>query len=453
MVNGEIGMGQASSTAMGDTRPRVVIIGAGFGGINAARSLGKLPVRVTLIDRKNYHLFQPLLYQVALAVLSPGEIASPVRGILRKDENVEVLMDEVAGFDLERRRVKLKVAEEIGYDYLVVAAGATHSYFGHPEWEVLAPGLKTIEDATEIRRRVLLAFELAERETSLYGASSPLNFVVVGAGPTGVELAGAISDISKTVMRPDFRAIDPARARVVLLEGGPRVLPSYTEDLSQKAEAQLRDLGVEVHTNARVTQLAPGKVIFESQHQGAEVQSQEIQAAVTLWAAGVKASFLGKALGVPTDRSGRVSVDSELNIEGHREVFVIGDLAAFKQGAEFLPGLAPVAIQMGRHVAAMIASDLRREPRKPFHYRDKGTMATIGRRRAIAQVGRFHFSGVIAWAAWLLIHILFLIGFRNRLAVLTEWMWAYFTYERGARLITGSQELIGWEAATKAKDR
>ncbi|HEX6466137.1 MAG TPA: NAD(P)/FAD-dependent oxidoreductase, partial [Terriglobales bacterium] len=335
-------MGQASSTAAGDARPRVVIIGAGFGGINAARSLGKLPVRVTLIDRKNYHLFQPLLYQVALAVLSPGEIASPVRGILRKDENVEVLMDEVVGFDLERRRVKLKVAEEIGYDYLVVAAGATHSYFGHPEWEVLAPGLKTIEDATEIRRRVLLAFELAERETSLYGASSPLNFVVVGAGPTGVELAGAISDISKTVMRPDFRAIDPARARVVLLEGGPRVLPSYTEDLSQKAEAQLRDLGVEVHTNARVTQLVPGKVIFESQHQGAEVQSQEIQAVVTLWAAGVKASFLGKALGVPTDRSGRVSVNSELNIEGHREVFVIGDLAAFKQGAEFLPGLAPV---------------------------------------------------------------------------------------------------------------
>ncbi len=456
MVYSRGGMGQTSNAVKSDARPRVVIVGAGFGGINAARSLGKLPVQVTLIDRKNYHLFQPLLYQVALAVLSPGEIASPARGILRKYENIRVLMDEVSGFDLERRRVRLKVTEEIGYDYLIVAAGATHSYFGHQEWELLAPGLKTIEDATEIRRRVLLAFELAERETSIYGTSSPLNFVIVGAGPTGVELAGAISDISKTVMRPDFRAIDPARARVVLLEGGPRVLPSYTEDLSRKAEEQLRELGVEVHTNARVTQLAPGKVIFERGAPGSGAQSEEIEAAVTLWAAGVKASLLGKALGVETDRSGRVFVNSELNIEGHREVFVIGDLAAFKQGAEFLPGLAPVAIQMGKHVAAMIGSDLRRQPRKPFHYLDKGTMATIGRRRAIAQVGRFHFSGVVAWAAWLFIHILFLIGFRNRLAVLTEWMWAYFTYERGARLITGSQDLIGWhdppEGQSKARN-
>jgi NADH:quinone reductase (non-electrogenic) len=429
--------------AIPENWPRVVIIGAGFAGINAARALGNFPVRVTLIDRKNYHLFQPLLYQVALAVLSPGEIASPARGILRKFQNVEVLMDEALGFDLERRCVKLKETQEIGYDYLVIAAGATHSYFGHDEWAELAPGLKTIEDATEIRRRVLLAFELAERETAVHGMTAPLNFVVVGGGPTGVELAGAISDITRHVLSVEFRAIDPSRARVTLLEGGPRVLAAYTPDLSEKAEKQLRDLGVEVYTNAMVTQLSPGKVTFKNKDGGFET----INSVVTLWGAGVKASHLGKALGVETDRTGRVLVDEYANVSGHHDVFVIGDLAAFKQGDGYLAGVAPVAIQMGKYVAAAIKRDVEKLPRKRFHYLDKGTMATIGRSKAIAQIGKLHLSGFLAWAAWLFVHILFLIGFRNRLAVLAEWMWAYFTFQRGARLITGSQELIGWREA------
>jgi NADH dehydrogenase len=428
-------------------RPRVVIIGAGFGGINAARALGNQPVKVTLIDRKNYHLFQPLLYQVALAVLSPGEIASPARGILRKYKNIEVLMDEAVAFDLGRRVVKLKQTGDLQYDYLIVAAGATHSYFGHDDWEKLAPGLKTIEDATEIRRRVLLVFELAERETVFKGMSQPLNFVVVGAGPTGVELAGAISDISRHVLSKEFRAIDPARARVVLLEGGARVLAAYAPDLSQKAEDQLRSMGVEVKTDTMVTKLSPGKVTFRNKD-GSE---ETIDAAVTLWAAGVQASPLGKALGVPTDRNGRVLVDSHANIAGHPEVFILGDLAAFTQDGEFLVGVAPVAIQMGRYAASTIKRDLRNEARKPFHYLDKGTMATIGRSKAIAQIRKLHLSGFIAWAAWLFIHILFLIGFRNRVAVLLEWMWSYFTFETGARLITGSQELIGWKAAEKSQ--
>ncbi len=428
-------------------QPRVVIIGAGFGGINAARALGNQPVKVTLIDRKNYHLFQPLLYQVALAVLSPGEIASPARGILRKYQNIEVLMDEATGFDPGRRVVKLKETGELKYDYLIVAAGATHSYFGHDDWEKLAPGLKTIEDATEIRRRVLLVFELAERETVFKGMTLPLNFVVVGAGPTGVELAGAISDISRHVLSKEFRAIDPARARVVLLEGGPRVLATYASDLSQKAKEQLCSMGVEVKTDTMVTKLTPGKVTFRNKD-GSE---ETIDAAVTLWAAGVQASPLGKALGVPTDRNGRVLVDSYANIAGHPEVFILGDLAAFKQDGEFLAGVAPVAIQMGRYAASTIKRDLRNKQRKPFHYLDKGTMATIGRSKAIAQIRKLHLSGFIAWGAWLFIHILFLIGFRNRVAVLLEWMWSYFTFETGARLITGSQELIGWKAAEKSQ--
>jgi NADH:quinone reductase (non-electrogenic) len=430
-------------TAIPENWPRVVIIGAGFGGINAARALGNFPVRVTLIDRKNYHLFQPLLYQVALAVLSPGEIASPARGILRKYPNVEVLMDEAVGFDLARRRVTLKQTEQIAYDYLVIATGATHSYFGHDEWAELAPGLKTIEDATEIRRRVLLAFELAERETAVHGMTAPLNFVVVGGGPTGVELAGAIKDITRHVLQMEFRAIDPSRAQVILLEGGPRVLAAYAPDLSEKAEKQLRDLGVEVHTSAMVTQLSPGKVTYKNKD-GAFVT---IDAAVTLWGAGVKASPLGRALGVETDRTGRVVVDEFATVPGHREIFVVGDLAAFKQGNQYLAGVAPVAIQMGKYVAATIKRDVQNKPRKPFHYWDKGTMATIGRSKAIAQIGTIHLSGLIAWMAWLFVHILFLIGFRNRLAVLTEWVWAYFSFGRGARLITGSQELVGWRRA------
>lgn len=433
-------------TAIPENWPRVVIIGAGFGGINAARALGNFPVRVTLIDRKNYHLFQPLLYQVALAVLSPGEIASPARGILRKYPNVEVLMDEAVGFDLERRRVKLKQTEQITYDYLVIATGATHSYFGRDDWAELAPGLKTIEDATEIRRRVLLAFELAERETALHGMTGRLNFVVVGGGPTGVELAGAIKDITRHVLQMEFRAIDPSRAQVILLEGGPRVLTAYTRDLSEKAEKQLRDLGVEVHTSAMVTQLSPGKVTYKNK----DGEFVTIDAAVTLWGAGVKASPLGRALGVETDRTGRVLVDEFANVPGHREIFVIGDLAAFKQGNGYLAGVAPVAIQMGKYVAVIIKRDVEKKARKPFHYFDKGTMATIGRSKAIAQIGKIHLSGFIAWMAWLFVHILFLIGFRNRLAVLAEWIWAYFSFGRGARLITGSQELVGWQGAGKS---
>jgi NADH dehydrogenase len=430
--------------AIPENWPRVVIIGAGFGGINAARALGNFPVRVTLIDRKNYHLFQPLLYQVALAVLSPGEIASPARGILRKYPNVEVLMDEAVGFDLEQRYVILKETERIMYDYLVIATGATHSYFGHDEWAELAPGLKTIEDATEIRRRVLLAFELAERETAVHGMTAPLNFVVVGGGPTGVELAGAIKDITRHVLQTEFRAIDPSRAQVILLEGGPRVLAAYAPDLSEKAEKQLRDLGVEVHTSAMVTQLSQGQVTYKNKDGGFVT----IDAAVTLWGAGVKASSLGRALGAETDRTGRVLVDEFANVPGHPEIFVIGDLAAFKQGNEYLAGVAPVAIQMGKYVAAAIKRHVEKKPRKPFHYWDKGTMATIGRSKAIAQIGKIHLSGLIAWMAWLFVHILFLIGFRNRLAVLTEWVWAYFSFGRGARLITGSQELVGWHTAT-----
>lgn len=430
-------------TAIPENWPRVVIIGAGFGGINAARALGNFPVRVTLIDRKNYHLFQPLLYQVALAVLSPGEIASPARGIVRKYPNVEVLMDEAVGFDLQRRCVKLKETEQITYDYLVIATGATHSYFGHDDWAEIAPGLKTIEDATEIRRRVLLAFELAERETAVHGMTGPLNFVVVGGGPTGVELAGAIKDITRHVLQMEFRAIDPSRAQVILLEGGPRVLAAYAPDLSEKAEKQLRDLGVEVHTNAMVTQISPGKVTYKNK----DGEFVTIDAAVTLWGAGVKASPLGRALGVETDRTGRVLVDEFANVPGHREIFVVGDLAAFKQNNGYLAGVAPVAIQMGKYVATTIKRDVEKMPRKPFHYWDKGTMATIGRSKAIAQIGKIHLSGFIAWAAWLFVHILFLIGFRNRIAVLAEWVWAYFSFGRGARLITGSQELIGWREA------
>ncbi|HEX7959018.1 MAG TPA: FAD-dependent oxidoreductase, partial [Terriglobales bacterium] len=304
-----------------------------------------------------------------------------------------------------------------------------------------------IEDATEIRRRVLLAFELAERETAVHGMTAPLNFVVVGGGPTGVELAGAIKDITRHVLQTEFRAIDPSRAQVILLEGGPRVLAAYTPDLSEKAEKQLRDLGVEVHTRAMVTQLSPGQVTYKNRD-GAFVT---IDAAVTLWGAGVKASPLGRALGVETDRTGRVVVDEFANVPGHREIFVVGDLAAFKQGNQYLAGVAPVAIQMGKYVAATIKRDVQNKPRKPFHYWDKGTMATIGRSKAIAQIGKIHLSGLIAWMAWLFVHILFLIGFRNRLAVLTEWVWAYFSFGRGARLITGSQELIGWREAEAEK--
>lgn len=423
---------------MNEKRPRVVVVGAGFGGLEAARNLAKLPVQVTLIDRRNHHTFQPLLYQVATAGISPGEIAAPIRWILRSDRNVEVIMGEVVGFDRTRKTVQLADLE-IPYDYLVVAAGAQHSYFGHDEWEPLAPGLKTVEDALEIRRRILLAFELAERQT-VSGAPQPmLTFAIVGGGPTGVELAGTLAEIAHKVLQHEFRSIDPKRTRILLLEGGPRILPTYAPDLSQSAVRQLQRLGVEVRAPAMVTKIEPGAVW---------VGTERIQAVVILWAAGVAASSLGKKLGAPTDRVGRVEVSPYLTIPDDPNVFVIGDLATLKDASgNPLPGVAPVAMQEGRYVAKTIAADLRGNARKEFHYLDKGSLATIGRAAAVAQFRKLHISGYFAWLAWLFVHIFFLIGFRNRIIVLIQWAWSYFTYERGARLITGDTTLPGWQNA------
>ena len=423
----------------GSNLPRVIIIGGGFGGLNAAQALGKLPVQVTVLDRKNHHTFQPLLYQVATAGLSPGEIAAPIRGVLKKSENIRMLLGEVVGFDLERKLVKLRDGSDVAYDYLIVAAGATHSYFGHPEWEPLAPGLKTIEDATEIRRRVLLAFELAERRAAIVGKAEPVHFVIVGGGPTGVELAGTLAEIARNTLAKDFDWIDPRSTRILLIEGGKRVLPAYPEDLSASAERQLKKLGVEVMTGTVVTAIEPGYV---------KVGERTFPSTVTLWAAGVAASPLGKALGVQTDKPGRVIVTSELSVPGHPELFVIGDLANFTDAktGKPLPGVAPVAIQQGKFVAKNIAHDLRREKREDFRYRDKGTLATIGRAAAVADLGdNLHFSGFPAWFLWLFVHLMYLVGFRNRLLVLIEWAWAYLTYQRSARLITGSTQLPGWE--------
>src|SRR6266849_7566150 len=417
------------------SNPRVVIVGAGFGGLLAARTLARYPVQITLIDRQNFHTFQPLLYQVATAGLSPGEIAAPIRWIMRSRRNVEVLMSEVQDFDLSRRVVKLPDGE-IPYDYLIVASGASHAYFGHDEWEPLAPGLKTIEDALEIRRRVLLAFELAERQASSEKEQVQLNFVVVGGGPTGVELAGTLAEIARRALTNEFRTIDPRKTRIVLLEGGPRILPAYPEDLSRSAEEQLKRLGVEVHTSAMVTGIEPAAVLMGK---------TRLPAAVILWAAGVAASPLGKKLGAPVDRAGRVLVNSDLSIPGHPEIFVIGDLAALKdESGKMLPGVAPVAMQEGTATGHNIGRELRGEQRQNFHYVDKGSLATIGRAAAVAQFGKIHISGFLAWLAWLFIHIFFLIGFRNRLIVMVQWAWSYFTYERGARLITGSTNLPGW---------
>ncbi|MGA8539632.1 MAG: NAD(P)/FAD-dependent oxidoreductase, partial [Terriglobales bacterium] len=376
------------------------------------------------------------------------EIATPIRAILRARPNIEVLLEEVVDFKLEQKQVITK-DQTLDYDFLVIASGATHAYFGHEEWEPLAPGLKTIEDALEIRRRVLLAFELAERqenerqkeerqknETQTSADTSPLQFVVVGAGPTGVELAGTLAEIAHHAMNHEFRHIDPRQSRILLIEGGPRVLPAYSQELSRKAEAQLRRLGVEVQTSRMVTGIEPGAVW---------VGSEKIPSPVVLWAAGVAASPLGRKLGVPIDRAGRVLVQPDLSIPRHPEVFVIGDLAALKdENGRLLPGVAQVAIQQGKWVAETIARDLENQPRRNFHYHDRGSLATIGRAAAVAQFGKFEMSGYFAWLAWLFIHILFLVGFRNRLLVMVQWAWSYLTYERGARLITGSDELPGW---------
>jgi NADH:ubiquinone reductase (H+-translocating) len=435
----------ANAFGEGRVRRRVVVIGGGFAGINAAMGLADLPVDVTLVDRKNYHTFQPLLYQVALAVLSPADIAQPIRSILRDHSNIEVLMDEAVGFDLDQHHVRLKTGAVLMYDYLILASGSTHSYFGHEEWARFAPGLKTVEDATEIRRRVLLAFELAERQMLEHGTHPPLQFVIIGGGPTGVELAGAISDIARLYMRNNFRHIDTRQAKVTILEGSPHILGMYPEDLQKKACEQLQDLGVELRTGTVVTDVQPGYVM---------VGDERIDAVVTLWAAGVQASPLGRMLGVETDRRGCVMVDEHLNPKGHPEIFVCGDLAHFEQGGKQLPGVAQPAMQMGAYSARRIGELVGREAGsegrtlKGFHYFDKGDMATIGRKAAVAKIEwpfKAHWSGFMAWLAWLMVHIFFLIGFRNRLSVFRQWAWTYLTLQDGARLITGSQDLPGWK--------
>jgi NADH dehydrogenase len=407
----------------------VVIIGGGFGGLYAARALKREPVRITLLDRRNHHLFQPLLYQVAMAALSPGDIASPIRWILRKQRNAEVLLAEAVRIDPARRVVVLADGE-IEYDYLIVATGATHAYFGRDEWRDAAPGLKTLEDALEIRRRVLMAFERAERETDERRRTKLLTFIVVGGGPTGVEMAGALAEISRQSLARDFRHFDPTSARILLLEGGPSVLSAFPQPLQRAARTDLERLGVEVRTGALVTSVT---------RDGVQVGSDTIEASTVLWAAGVAASPLGKSLGVPLDRAGRVLVNPDLTIPGHDNVFVIGDLASLKdpEGRQ-LPGVAQVAIQMGKHAARLIVRSIGHQPYRPFRYRDLGNMATIGRASAVADFGWMTLRGYIGWLAWVFVHILNLIGFRNRLVVFVQWIWAYFSYQRAIRLITGS---------------
>lgn len=420
-----------------ESRNRVVIVGGGFAGLYAARMLGHTAVDVTLIDRRNFHLFSPLLYQVATGALSPGEIASPLRYILNRQKNTRVLMGDVVDIDVERREVIFKDSSRIAYDTVVFATGSTHSYFGHPQWAKFAPGLKTIEDATEIRARLLVAFERAEREPDAEKRRAELTFVIVGGGPTGVELAGAIAEISRDTLKKDFRSIDPAEARIFLIEGADRLLPPYPPKLSKAAEASLIRLGVQTRTGALVTGIDETGVTVK-----AGGSDMRIPATTVLWAAGVQASPLGKVLadraGLALDRAGRVPVEPDLSIAGHPEILVIGDLAAFLQDGKQLPGVAPTAIQQGRYAAKLIGNRLRNEKTKPFHYFDKGNLATIGRNAAVAQIGPLQFSGILAWLAWLFIHLLYIVVFQNRLLIAMHWAYDYFTYNRGARLITGS---------------
>lgn len=413
---------------MADPRPTVVIVGGGFGGLSAARALRDAPVDVLLVDRRNHHVFQPLLYQVATAGLSPGDISSPIRWILRKQRNIRVWLAEATRVDVDRRVLVLNDGE-VPYDYLILAPGATHAYFGHDEWHEHAPGLKTLEDALEMRRRVLLAFEQAEREQDRARQRRLLTFVVVGAGPTGVELAGALAEISRHALAHDFRAIDPESARVILVEGGPAVLPSYPSDLSAFARRALERLGVAVWTGSIVTNVEAGKVYV-----GGEV----IEAGTILWAAGVSASSLGRSLGAPTDRAGRVLVNDDLTIPGHPEVFVVGDLAALKgQDGRWLPGVAQVAIQQAAHAAANVRRAANGQAHTPFVYKNLGNLATIGRNYAVADLPRLKMTGYPAWLFWLFVHILNLVGFRNRLSVMLQWASSYMTYQRSVRLITG----------------
>jgi NADH dehydrogenase len=407
--------------------PHVVIIGAGFGGLTCAQALKRARVEITIVDRANHHLFQPLLYQVAMAGLSPADIAAPIRSILRNQKNVTVLLDEATDVDFNNQTVELRDSK-LKYDYLVLATGGRTSYFGHDEWETFAPGLKDLDDAVEIRRRVLLAFEEAEKETDPERRRALMTFVVVGGGPTGVELAGAIAELSHFVLARDFRSIYPEEAEILLLEGGPKILPSFAPDLSKSAHRQLADLGVRVLNGAQVTGI--------DEH-GVYLGAESIRAATVIWAAGVRATALTQRLGAPIDRAGRVLVNRDLTVPGHHNVFAIGDMTYLEQDGKPLPGVSPVAMQMGRRVAGNIRNDLAGKPYEEFHYFDKGNMATIGRKAAIAEIGKLHLSGFMAWMAWLVVHIFFLIGFRNRFMVLFNWAWSYFTYQRGARLITG----------------
>jgi NADH dehydrogenase len=408
-------------------RPHVIIVGGGFAGLYAARAVARADVDVTVLDRTNHHVFQPLLYQVATASLSPGDITAPIRWVLRKQKNVRVLLAEVTAVDLGARNVRLDDGNGMPFDYLVLAPGARHSYFNHPEWESLAPGLKSVEDGAEMRRRFLLAFERAERSDDAAERNALLTFVIIGGGPTGVELAGALPDIARKALVRDFRRIDTRRTRVILLEAGPRVLPSFPEPLSRRAQRDLEALGVEVRTGARVTDVRDDAVC---------IGDEQIATRTVFWAAGNAASPLARDLAVPLDGMGRVVVEPDLSIPGHPHVFAVGDVAAMMSRGKPVPGVAPAAMQAGRCAARNVIRLLRGEAGRPFRYVNKGDLATIGRHRAVADFGRFRFGGRVAWWLWLTVHITYLIGFRNRLTVLIEWAYAYFTYQRGVRLIT-----------------
>jgi NADH dehydrogenase len=414
--------------------PHVVVLGGGFGGLWATRALANADVRITLVDRSNHHLFQPLLYQVATAGLSAPDIAAPLRHLLRRQRNVEVRLDEVRGIDLDAHRVVLD-GGTLHYDFLIVATGATHTYFGHDDWARYAPGLKTLDDAFVVRRRVLEAFEIAERESDDEARAAWLSFVVIGGGPTGVELAGTMAEIARHTLRGEFRRIDPRDARIHLVEAGPRVLPSMPESLSRNAQNKLEHLGVDVHVGDAVTAVDA---------EGIELAGRRVAARTVLWAAGVAASPLGRMLSASCDRAGRVPVQPDLSLEGHPEVFVIGDLATIVQDGKPVPGIAPAAKQMGAHAAETLRDRIAGKPSKPFRYRDYGNLATIGRMAAVVDLRGLRFTGILAWWFWLIAHVFFLIGFRNRIVVLVDWAWSYWTYKRHARIIFGRRrEIVG----------